>query len=86
MKTFSAENINTCSFFNLSDIVPSSLFETISESSSFTYGDNNRSLITASRLLEHLQSSMFGEILTEEESASFEILESLGETYIDLEN
>jgi hypothetical protein len=58
----------------------------LSASAPFTWGDNNRSMVTASRLLEHVERCAFDCIPSEELDRLIARLEALGETYIDLEN
>jgi len=63
----------------------------ISENAPFSWGDNNRTLVTASRFHTHvfgcLDLAIEDEDVSQEDVDSFlEMLEGLGETYIDLEN
>jgi len=62
-------------------------FEILSLDAPFSWGDNNRTLVTASRLLTHWINSR--DIIAPSNDCFeklVEDLESLGETYIDLEN
>jgi hypothetical protein len=81
----------------LTELVPEGwdhwFYELLSESQpSFSWGDNNRTLITAERLLhqcEDILSDIHKEIEeVDEQEVNYFLarLESLGQTYIDLEN
>jgi len=83
-------------FFEITSIVPSDwshwFFQAISENAPFSWGDNNRTLVTAERLHDHCVDAL------EDATGDFEginqvdidnflrQLEELGQTYIDLEN
>lgn len=82
-------------FVPISDIVPSEwkswFYQALSTDAPFSWGDNNRTLVTASRILDFVDEWLDyyeGEDgYTEESCREFrEQLENLGELYIDLEN
>ncbi|MCX6984223.1 MAG: hypothetical protein NT118_05645 [Lentisphaerae bacterium] len=78
-----------CVFVEISDVVPEAerlwFWEKLNESSNppFSWGGNNRSMVTASSLANHCR-----EMLDDSARASriLEKLRRLGETYVDLEN
>lgn len=83
--------INTCCFINASSLIPEGVerdfWRTLSENSPFSWGDNNKSLVCAIDLLHHIKEiednfSMPKDTLNK----IIQELESLEETYIDLEN
>ena len=88
----------TVELIELSSLLPSGwntwFYEMLSEGAPFTWGDNNRSLITAERLrnaCDDLDEAYPKEGVTEEfREADIEsftnALEAMGQTYIDLEN
>jgi hypothetical protein len=87
--------IKKVAFIELTDIVPNDwaswFYQLVSEGAPFSFGDNNRTLVTASRFLDHWAANMDIPIedgdITEDEANNFStMLESFGETYIDLEN
>jgi hypothetical protein len=86
------------SFYELTDIVPPAwrewFYARISESAPFSWGDNNRTLVTTGRLLDHLDDVIgndledFG-VLDSEWDQFTSLIKSLGEldeVYIDLEH
>lgn len=86
--------IETCQFIPVTSIVPKQwgdwFYGTLSEGAPFTWGDNNRSLVSKSRFLQHVQDVLIlGENdLTQEDFDEFiKTVESIDdEIYIDLEN
>jgi len=78
--------VHVCKFVNLSDLfknLPESVYEQLAESDpDFTWGENNRSLITIERLLDHMDAA--GIDYPEEFK---DMCNKLGlEMYVDLEN
>lgn len=79
--------MQTCEFVCASDIVPRSwvhwFWGQVSEGAPFSFGDNNRTLITASRFAQHCRQAL-------DDSSKvrkwLKEVEKLGETYIDIEN
>lgn len=87
--------LQTCEFVPITTLVPDHwrawFWDQLSESAPFSWGDNNRALVTAERVLEHCERFLPNMVedgaLTEAENADFvATLERLGLTYIDLEN
>lgn len=84
--------IETCQYVEFSALIPKSFgcdFScAFSENAPFSYGDNNRTLVTASRVRDHSLDVLdcTDTIPDEEKSEFLDLLESLGETYIDIEN
>ena len=89
--------MSTLQYFEISAITPKEwhcwFFNILSDNAPFSWGDNNRTLVTAERLHDHCVNILDG--IPEEESSTVsqvEIdeflrnLENLGQTYIDLEN
>jgi len=82
----------TVTFVPVTSIVPESweewFYDKISANAPFTWGDNNRTLVTASRFAIHVQGVFAYELIPYDESVRefFAKLTELGETYIDLEN
>jgi hypothetical protein len=87
----------TLKFIEVSDLVPDSLLDDdfwnrVEEDAPFSWGDNNRTLVTAERFADHCEDRM--EDLLDESNLFFvqeardfiEVLRRLGQTYIDLEN
>ena len=78
---------HTCEFVSATDLVPGTwrgwFWELISENAPFSWGDNNRSLVTASFFRQHCE-----ERLPEGPATARFLgkLRRLGETYIDLES
>lgn len=93
-------NIQTCNFVCVTDIVPKEwtnwFFDMLSEDSPFSWGDNNRSLVSVERfsnfVIDQLNDILIdndNENLTEDDIENFEdILDELQKknVYIDLEN
>ena len=83
--------IKTLEYIEATSLIPqqwsSDFWMIFSETSEFTWGDNNRSLVTASRFLDEFLRLDVDDFATQEEYDDFvNTLENLGETYIDLEN
>ena len=85
--------ISQVSFVEVSDLVPENwrdwFYETISENAPFSWGDNNRTLITAERFLDHAERVLDDDnppITENEKEAFINQLKELGQTYVDLEN
>jgi len=84
----------TACFVRVTDLVPRSwagwFWEGLSERSDFTWGSNNRSLVTADRLLEAtediLQSDAPNGLAAEGAELLLERLRGMGHAYVDLEN
>lgn len=86
----------TTSFYEVSDIVPeewkSFFFEAISDNAPFSWGDNNRTLVTAETFSHHVQMVFETELkhygISKKDWEKFvALLEWLSPTdYIDLEN
>jgi len=102
---FKIPALETVSFISLTALVPKKwnkwFYNAISSDAPFSWGDNDRTLVTASRLADHAEevfdtcqniSSPVILFLTpirviETDSKAFvNMLRDLGETYIDLEN
>ena len=86
--------METCQFVRVTSLVPRSwrswFYCRISENAPFSWGDNNRTLVTAKRFLEHCE-DIYDDALEENVSEKeiqtfFNQLKELGQTYIDLEN
>jgi len=78
----------TCSYIPVSSLVPdrnarAQICGLLSEDAPFSWGDNNLSLVTATRLAEHCEDRL-GDSAHELNLIS--LLGCLGETYIDLES
>jgi hypothetical protein len=83
-------------FFEITSLVPSHwrtwFYAAISEDAPFSWGDNNRTLVTAERLHDHCADVL--DIVMEDDPDVDAVdvdnflrnLEKLGQTYIDLEN
>lgn len=81
-----------CTFVEVSDLVPKSwtpwFWGLISEGAPFDWGNNNRSLVTASDFARHCEARLL-DCKETSQSAKTKFLKQLwdlGETYIDLEN
>jgi hypothetical protein len=84
-----------CAFVLASDLVPvgwtSWFWACVSDGAPFDWGNNNRSLVTASRFEEHCDACLIMAtedhgVPQEDIDAFLRLLDSLGETYVDLEN
>jgi hypothetical protein len=88
-----------CAYVEASSVVPKAwgpwLWSLVSDDAPFTWGDNNRSMVTANRFREHLSCCL--DLLDPDELSNMGVtreeldiylisLDELGETYIDLEN
>jgi hypothetical protein len=87
--------VRECEFVEASELVPRHwqewFWSLVSENAPFSWGDNNRTLVTADSFLEHCESRLADvvddQITSQEElDLFFRLLEGLGDTYIDLEN
>lgn len=85
----------TLEYIELSDLVPESwrdwFYGLISEDAPFSWGDNNRTLVTALRLHDHVYDridvAIEDGVITQEDADKFlKMVEELKQTYIDLEN
>ena len=83
----------TLKFIPITKIVPERwsgwFYDMLSSNAPFTWGDNNRSLITATRLADHAESVFegAGDDYDEKETDKWLAeVRKLGETLIDLEN
>ena len=84
-------NIQTCQFVNFSDIIPYHLMDNVStqvsENSDFSWGSNNRSLVTAESIAREIDPDAAE---TAKESRQLKALVTkllkLDQLYIDLEN
>ena len=79
--------VQTCEFISVTDVVPRGwrnwFWETVAEDAPFSWGDNNRSLVTASAFADHCQARLDDSPRTRR---FLERLRSLGEMYLDLES
>lgn len=85
-----------CSFIPITELVPKDwrgwFFEALSANAPFSWGDNNRSLITAAKLLDHAEDAVEdiavgeGKVCQGDWDDFKTMLEGLGEIYVDLEN
>ena len=89
------EITETVELIPLTSLVPDEwthwFYGRISEDAPFSWGDNNRTLVTASRLLSHaidrLDDVSVDEGVPQEDVDFFlKTIEGLGEAYVDLEN
>lgn len=85
--------LNACAFVELTSLVPKGwgpwFYSAISENAPFSWGDNNRTLVTASDFARHCDDTLeiHGENTSKAAVTRFlNKLRALGETYIDLEN
>lgn len=91
MKKAQKPKLETCKFILLTVLVPNEwakwFYGIISEDAPFSWGDNNRTLVTANRLLEHCKKCELDDLAPHEEVDAFlEKIEKLGDTLVDLEN
>ena len=79
--------IQTCEFIPVSQIIPPKLskwfWDLVSEDAPFSWGDNNRSLVTASSFANFCQERLDDSLKSKKILDKFR---ELGEMYIDLEN
>ena len=86
------KNVYTIKFIPLSNLVPNKwiswFYDMISQDAPFSWGDNNRTLVTASRLADHAEAGFANQDNIEETEIEKWLTEvrKLGNTYIDLEN
>lgn len=85
--------VRATEFVNVTDIVPESwarkgFFETISSNADFTWGDNNRSMITAEHFADHCERYGTDEICTTAGAYRewLKKIRRLGQMYVDMEN
>ena len=84
--------IQTCKFIAATDLVPKKwsnwFWAQFSSNAPFSWGDNNRTLITAERFLSHCDTDVeLPKNIKDKEYIEFsQRLQKLGQTYIDLEN
>lgn len=87
--------IQTCNYVEATSLVPEQwvgwFWATISDNAPFSWGDNNRSMVTASSFRQHCEDRLLDasddEGVPQEEIDQFlQVLMDLGEIYIDLEN
>lgn len=83
--------VQTVQFIAASDLIPQSLgkfWAAVTEDAPFSFGDNNRTFITASRLADHCDDTVCDDddFDTDEVNKFIAELRELGDTYIDLEN
>ena len=80
----------TCAFVPASSLVPKAWSEwfwtLISENAPFSWGNNNRSLVTASDFARHCEDRLEGTTSQSSITRFLKKVRALGETYIDLEN
>ena len=88
-------NLETCEFIEATSIVPREwdmwFWALISDNAPFSWGDNNRSMVTASDFRRHCADRLLDAADDEDVSQGaidsfLKRLEDLEETYIDLEN
>lgn len=79
--------VQTCEFISASDLVPRSwdcwFWGLISEDAPFSWGDNNRSMVTASDFADHCEERLDD---SPKVKRFLKKVRSLGEMYIDLES
>lgn len=84
---------HNCTYVEASDLVPKTwrpwFWTCISTNAPFSWGGNNRSLVTASDFAQHCDTALelHGDAVTPSTRTRFlNKLRELGETYVDLEN
>lgn len=90
---------HTCEFVLLTELVPKNwvgwFWAEFSSDAPFSWGDNNRTLVTAERVLKYCKEDLFvanvpdadlSEQQRRELTGFLGALEALGNTYVDLEN
>ncbi len=79
--------VQTCEFVSATDLVPRSwdkwFWENISENAPFSWGDNNRSMVTASDFARHCEERLDD---SPKIKRFLKKVRALGEMYIDLES
>ena len=86
--------VETCRFIPVSSVVPAAwqswFWQLVSEDAPFSWGGNNRTLVTASAFFDHCSARLDGAGKSQKRRREItkwlEFVSSLGETYIDLEN
>lgn len=86
--------VETCRFIPVSSVVPAAwrswFWQLVSEDAPFSWGANNRTLVTASAFFDHCSARLddAGESQKRQREITkwLEFVSSLGETYIDLES
>ena len=84
--------VQSCQFVSVTDLVPKNwkhwFWETISENAPFSWGDNNRSMVTASCFADHCEERLIinGTLPRQTYRRFLNKVRSLGEMYIDLES
>jgi len=80
-------NVQTCQFISATDLVPKSwggfFWELISEDAPFSWGDNNRSLVTAADFADHCAARLDDSPKVQQ---WLDEVRALGQRYIDLES
>jgi hypothetical protein len=78
---------HTCTYVRVSDLAPKAwrgwFWEQISDNAPFSWGDNDRTLVTASRFAAHCEQRLLYSMGVRR---FMKRLHALGETYIDLES
>jgi hypothetical protein len=92
-KTNKTLKVETCQFIRATNLVPKNwhnwFFYLFSEDAPFSWGDNNRTLITAERFYNHAKDILDSDDLQASKKNKDNFLKkikNLGSTYIDLEN
>jgi hypothetical protein len=79
--------VQTCEFVSATDLVSRSwdcgFWETISDNAPFSWGDNNRSMVTASDFANHCEQKLDD---SPKHKNWLKKIRNLGEMYIDLES
>ena len=79
--------VQTCEFVSATDLVPRRwnnwFWAQISDNAPFSWGDNNRSMVTASDFARHCEERLDDSVKVKR---WLKKVRALGETYIDLEN
>jgi len=81
-------DLRSCKFVHLTDLVPDDMhwiYDALSDNAPFSWGDNDRTLVHASRVAEHVH-DMLDRETSETVTQFLKQLDGLGEIYIDLEN
>ena len=81
--------IHTCEYVELTDVRGHDLddyWELVVEDAPFSWGDNNRSMVTASSLRYHLEDRLCDYQNKKAVKRVIAVLAALGETYVDLES
>jgi hypothetical protein len=90
--------VQACEYIPLTELIPkgweSWMWEVISDNAPFSWGDNNRTLVRAGRIADHVESTLENNsdfcaadgMLLPKYRTWLRDVRALGETYIDLEN